>query len=99
MAAGRTLMATSRASRGSRARYTSPIPPAPSGARIWYGPSSVPFASGMCGLSERIVAWSDRIFASLFRRRSTDAEGDRGQAAADDDHRLAAASQLVYGKS
>ena len=35
-------MATSRPSRGSRARYTSPIPPAPSGAMISYGPSFVP---------------------------------------------------------
>ena len=32
--AGRTLIATSRPSRGSFARYTSPIPPAPSGERI-----------------------------------------------------------------
>ena len=32
--AGRTLTATSRPSCASRARYTSPIPPAPSGARI-----------------------------------------------------------------
>ena len=31
---GRTLIATSRPSRGSFARYTSPIPPAPIGARI-----------------------------------------------------------------
>ena len=31
---GRTLIATSRPSRGSFARYTSPIPPAPMGARI-----------------------------------------------------------------
>ncbi len=30
--AGSTLIATSRSSRVSRARYTSPIPPAPSGA-------------------------------------------------------------------
>src|SRR5262245_52456459 len=34
----RTLIATSRSSRVSRARYTSPIPPAPSGPRISYGP-------------------------------------------------------------
>ena len=33
-ASGSTLIATSRARRVSRARYTSPIPPAPSGARI-----------------------------------------------------------------
>ncbi len=32
--AGRTLIATSRPRRVSRARYTSPIPPAPMGARI-----------------------------------------------------------------
>ena len=32
--AGRTLIATSRSNRASSARYTSPIPPAPSGARI-----------------------------------------------------------------
>src|SRR5712691_10453389 len=41
---GITLIATSRPSRGSRARYTSPIPPAPSGARTSYGPSFVPEA-------------------------------------------------------
>jgi len=32
--AGSTLIATSRFNRSSRARYTSPIPPAPIGARI-----------------------------------------------------------------
>src|SRR2546427_10339185 len=41
---GSTLIATSRPSRVSRARYTSPIPPAPSGARISYGPRWVPAA-------------------------------------------------------
>jgi hypothetical protein len=35
-------MATVRSSRVSRARYTSPIPPAPSGPTISYGPSLVP---------------------------------------------------------
>ena len=40
--AGRTLIATSRLSFVSRARYTSPIPPAPSGARISYGPRCTP---------------------------------------------------------
>src|SRR5215471_3837758 len=39
---GSTLIATVRSSRASRARYTSPMPPAPSGAIIWYGPSRVP---------------------------------------------------------
>src|SRR5689334_8135999 len=37
-AGGSTLMATSRPRRGSRARYTWPIPPSPSFPRIWYGP-------------------------------------------------------------
>src|ERR1700730_11150008 len=41
---GRILIATVRSRRVSRARYTSPIPPAPSGATIWYGPSLVPWA-------------------------------------------------------
>src|SRR5213080_3722458 len=40
--AGRILIATDRSSRVSRARYTSPIPPAPSGATTSYGPSCVP---------------------------------------------------------
>src|SRR5262249_29286857 len=39
---GSTLTATVRSSRVSRARYTSPIPPAPTDARISYGPSLVP---------------------------------------------------------
>src|SRR5215475_8943789 len=37
-----TLIATVRSKRVSRARYTSPMPPAPSGAMISYGPSRVP---------------------------------------------------------
>src|SRR6202011_3804775 len=41
-ASGRILRATLRPSRVSRARYTSPMPPAPSGAMISYGPSLVP---------------------------------------------------------
>src|SRR5689334_21866426 len=45
--AGRTFTATSRPSRVSRARYTSPMPPAPIGATISYGPSFVPVASVM----------------------------------------------------
>src|SRR5262245_19303786 len=40
--AGSTLTATSRPSRVSRARYTSPMPPAPSGWRISYGPRREP---------------------------------------------------------
>ncbi len=40
-------MATSRPSFESRARYTSPIPPAPRGDRISYGPRRVPDESAM----------------------------------------------------
>src|SRR5258706_5449815 len=43
-ASGRILMATSRSSRVSRARYTSPMPPAPSAESISYGPMRVPGA-------------------------------------------------------
>ena len=39
---GRTLMATVRSSRVSRALYTSPMPPAPSGPETSYGPRRVP---------------------------------------------------------
>src|SRR5258708_40331143 len=42
---GRILMATVRSRRVSRARYTSPIPPAPSGETISYGPSLAPSVS------------------------------------------------------
>src|SRR5689334_17416119 len=42
---GNSLMATSRFSLVSRARYTSPIPPAPSADRISYGPICEPAAS------------------------------------------------------
>src|SRR6266852_8690295 len=42
-----TLIATSRFSRGSLARYTSPMPPLPTRARISYGPSLSPIESGI----------------------------------------------------
>src|SRR5450432_1386744 len=42
---GSTFMATLRFRRVSRALYTSPIPPAPIGARISYGPSRIPVES------------------------------------------------------
>ena len=41
-------MATSRPRRVSRARYTSPMPPAPMRAMTSYGPSRVPACRGMC---------------------------------------------------
>src|SRR5882724_6527238 len=40
--AGKILIATVRPRRVSRARYTSPIPPAPSGETVSYGPSLIP---------------------------------------------------------
>ncbi len=43
----RTLIATVRSRRVSRALYTSPIPPAPSGERISYGPRRAPMDSPM----------------------------------------------------
>src|SRR5262249_30907013 len=39
---GRTLIATSRPSRVSRARYTSPMPPVPRGETTSYGPRRLP---------------------------------------------------------
>src|ERR1035438_1404911 len=42
-----TFSATSRPSFESAARYTSPIPPVPSGDRISYGPSLVPAVRAM----------------------------------------------------
>src|SRR5579864_692199 len=47
-----TLIATSRPSRVSRARYTSPMPPAPMSARISYGPSLVPAGRDMSPVAE-----------------------------------------------
>src|SRR5258706_7308599 len=55
---GRILIATVRSRRVSRARYTSPMPPAPTGATTSYGPSLVPDVSPMrcCVI---IVRWKD----------------------------------------
>src|ERR1043166_99707 len=44
MFSGRTLRATTRSTRASRARHTSPIPPAPIQLSISYGPRRVPGA-------------------------------------------------------
>src|ERR1700688_1861652 len=52
--AGRILIATERSRRVSRARYTSPIPPAPRGDSISYGPSLVPGARGMVARDYRM---------------------------------------------
>lgn len=56
-------MATSRFKRGSRARYTVPMPPSPSFPRIWYGPTDAPGVnaiardySGSATLHQRLTA-------------------------------------------
>src|SRR4030095_10637141 len=41
------LKAPTRSRRGSRERYTAPMPPAPSGPRISYGPKRVPGGTGI----------------------------------------------------
>src|SRR5512136_1007853 len=53
---GRTFTATSRPSRVSRARYTSPIPPAPTGARIRKWPSVVPIIVVLISGLRRLTA-------------------------------------------
>src|SRR5262245_2257329 len=63
---GSTLMATSRSSRVSRARYTSPMPPEPSGAMLSDGPSRVEAASIAAG------SYGERGPRSVGRVRVTD---------------------------
>src|SRR5277367_6699083 len=58
--AAETLIATTRFKRGSRARYTSPMPPAPMGARISYGPSFVPAKSAIGGVDS--ILWQSRLW-------------------------------------
>src|SRR5262245_10729965 len=80
--AGSTLIATSRPSRVSRARYTSPIPPAPRGPRTSHGPRRVPRARDMATPARRefraaIVrqpgAQSKPVLRGLDRRYQTHA--------------------------
>src|SRR5207248_7155916 len=77
----RTLMATSRPSRVSRARYTSPMPPAPSCPVTSYGPNLVPavimsLRAGDAGLR--------RAEGSLHVRLIQVPENQRGDAGAHD---------------
>src|SRR5271167_5070072 len=67
---GRTLMATMRLRRVSRARYTSPIPPAPSGAMISYGPSLVP-VERVSAIGGWIIALETLTGLIVFRRASS----------------------------
>src|SRR5664279_2649079 len=60
MCVGRTFTATVRSSRVSRARYTSPIPPAPRGPRTSYGPNLVPEARLMSYSRRQIVIEASR---------------------------------------
>src|ERR1700720_4549659 len=52
---GRILMATERSKRVSRARYTSPMPPAPRAATISYAPSLVPAERSMSGANYSVT--------------------------------------------
>src|ERR671924_2367949 len=72
-----TLMATSRPSRVSRARYTSPMPPAPTCATTSYGPSLAPMAitSGADGAGLRRS--EGRLNVRLVQVPD-DENGDRG---------------------
>src|SRR5688500_197302 len=73
-AAGSTLIATSRPRRASRARYTSPMPPAPSGPRISYAARRVPVGSCIEPRADYIRAASDSerlgAVADLVHRRA-----------------------------
>jgi hypothetical protein len=57
--AGRILIANERSSRVSWARYPSPIPPAPRGARISCGPNLVPAVTAM--RSAAIIAPANEV--------------------------------------
>src|SRR6516225_2443292 len=65
--AGSTFSATSRPSAGSRARYTSPMPPEPIGSTISYDPNRVPGEIDICH-PRRSIEW---LFlpAGLYRTR------------------------------
>src|ERR1700693_3888692 len=74
---GRTLIATVRSSRVSRARYTSPIPPAPIAETISYGPSREPaFRDTLAEIIGRSCPYprSDRV-PSVYLRGEGVADG------------------------
>src|SRR2546423_5700206 len=72
--AGRTLIATLRSSRVSRALKTSPIPPAPMGARTSYGRSRVPAEIGI----GRCVGLYVKLFAAVEAAHPRDLIGGQG---------------------
>jgi hypothetical protein len=53
-------MATKRFSRVSRARYTSPMPPAPRAVTISYGPSLVPADRSITGAHYSAIDYAGR---------------------------------------
>src|SRR5262245_57548340 len=66
-AVGSTLIATSRPRRGSRARYTSPIPPAPIADTISYGPRRAPGCSGT-GMADNYRSTCGGVFSRASRQ-------------------------------
>src|SRR6476619_1280465 len=64
---GSTFSATSRLSFVSRARYTSPIPPAPSAPRISYGPRRAPAVSDTRSLALS-TAWCGHVLVEVAVR-------------------------------
>src|SRR5271170_3878256 len=77
-AAGKTLIATSRLSRASRARYTSPMPPAPTADTISYGPSFVPGVRAIRARNYRLFStlhWMQRFWA-VGRQTGSNSEMD-----------------------
>src|ERR1700733_7592456 len=80
-AAGKTLIATSRLSRASRARYTSPMPPAPTADTISYGPSFVPGARAIRARNYRpcsTLHWV-QLFWAVGRETGSDPETGLGE--------------------
>ena len=67
-ASGRTLIATSRSSRVSRARYTSPMPPAPSSAPTSKTPTRCPVSAAGPGAS---ACGGDGADRRLEKRRAS----------------------------
>src|SRR5437763_11724914 len=78
----RTLMATSRPRRVSRARYTSPMPPAPNCPVTSYGPNLVPVV--IIGLYARGDVSLRRAEGGLHLRLIQIPENQRGNAGAHD---------------
>src|SRR5438874_1343010 len=74
-------MATMRSSRVSRARYTSPMPPAPIGEMISYGPSRVEGwrdTAVACSLPHQSAVWNSAYyFAPDFQVSAGDAGSGR----------------------